>query len=84
MECLIAFEINAYEERINQNVAFDQNFQPSMANVQAATAYENHEIAVTKPEKKAALKKQTSFGRVLIAANKAVNPILAGAGLMTV
>ena len=60
----------------------DQNFQPVQNNF--VEVQETTEVAVvTKPAKKAALKKQTSFGRVLAATSKAVNPILASAGLMT-
>ena len=89
MECFIAYELqNQYEERVNQ-MAFDQNHQPlrdlaAETNFQEETQ-ETHEVPlVAKPTKKSVLKKQTSYGRVLIAASKAVNPILASAGLMPI
>ena len=82
MEAFMAYDLTqAFEERVNQ-IEIDQNFQPAHTNT--VQAEETQEIAaVTKPAKKAALKKQTSFGRVLTATSKAVNPILRSAGLMT-
>merc|ERR1712141_674314 len=82
MEAFMAFDMNqAFEQRVNQ-IELDQNFQPAHRNI--VQAEETQEIAAaTKPAKKAALKKQTSFGRVLTATSKAVNPILRSAGLMT-
>ena len=79
----MAFDmIQTFEQRVNQ-MQLDQNFQPAQTNI--VETEQAQEIAVvTKPAKKAALKKQTSFGRVLAATSKAVNPILSSAGLMTV
>ena len=83
MEVFMAFEVQShFEQRVNE-MAMDQNFQP--AQTRDVEAQETTEVAVvTKPAKKAALKKQTSFGRVLAATSKAVNPILASAGFITV
>merc|ERR1712051_385340 len=82
MEAFMAYDLTqAFEQRINQ-IEIDQNLQPAHTNT--VQAEETQEIAVvTKPSKKAALKKQTSFGRVLAATSKACNPILRSAGLMT-
>ena len=83
MEAFMAFDMmQNFEQRVNQ-MQLDQNFQPAQTNF--VETEQAHEIAVvTKPAKKAVLKKQTSFGRVLAATSKAVNPILSSAGLMTV
>merc|ERR1712241_1563405 len=82
MEAFMAFDLTqAFEQRVNQ-IEIDQNFQPARSNT--VQAEETQEIAaVTKPSKKAALKKQTSLGRVITATSKAVNSILRSAGLMT-
>merc|ERR1712051_177203 len=79
MEAFMAYDLTqAFEERVNQ-MEIDQNFQPAHSN----TAQAEEIAAASKPSKKAALKKQTSFGRVLAATSKACNPILRSAGLMT-
>ena len=57
----------------------DQNFQPvhnMNEEIPQAQAAQAAPVVPSKPAKKAAFKKQTSFGRVLLAANKAVNPLL--------
>ena len=82
MEAFMVFEVQRFEQSVNQ-MAMDQNFQP--AQTRDVVAQETTEVAVvTKPAKKAALKKQSSFGRVLAATSKAVNPIFKSAGFIAV
>merc|ERR1739844_65887 len=78
MECYFAVDMNNYyEERVAQMV-IDLELQPVHPMDDETRAQTDMEapVAAAKPAKQAALKTQTSFGRVLLAANKAINPLL--------